>query len=146
MKLIELKHIDKELVQCQLSNVVQFQQGETVDVWQDNKNYMIAQDHDVDTFTILLSGSSIDREQIERLVISDFSRWYVESQKGDTLWLSVVLPDGNDINLNIDIGVNEYVCNQLYDKGYITANDIQQAIAWINDEFLITNEGKHTAS
>jgi len=145
MKLTELKHIDKELVQCQLDNVVQLQQGEAVDVWQDNKNYMIAQDSDVNTFTISLSGSSIDKDQIERLVMSDYSRWYVESQKECTLWLSVILPEGSDINIDIDIGVNEYVCNQLYDKGYIAANDIQQAIAWINDEFLTINGNKQTA-
>ena len=72
------------------------------------------------------------------------TRWILSRIKGNRVWLSSIETLKNDIAVgDMDIGVADYFAEQLFKGKNIKTNDIELAVNWFNEEFLINqNQGQ----
>ncbi len=72
------------------------------------------------------------------------TRWILSRIKGNRVWLSSIETLKNDIAVgDMNIGVADYFAEQLFKGKNIKTNDIELAVNWFNEEFLINqNQGQ----
>ena len=72
------------------------------------------------------------------------TRWILSRIKGNRVWLSSIETLKNDIAVgDMDIGVADYFAEQLFKGKNIKTNDIELAVNWFNEEFLIFAKERH---
>lgn len=141
MNLFELRINSSELFEATLiDDSVRFIEEKPVNVWVEGESLYLAQGG---TVTTLENIQSADKTAVHaRLYIQQHNLlWSLVKQETDALWLmatplkdEIVRVDGENFNL----GISEYIVEQLKNQKHIGDNDVNLAIVWLEENFLIT--------
>ena len=135
MKLHEFKSNNLLVIEAKLNSDEKIPDLEPITLFMEMEQCYL--EHKQQVYPIdLLSSSVISASMAEAYIRQNNFLWTLAQQKNQKLWLSG-FPIDNNLILHIDIGVTESFSYLLADDAKIENSQINLAIHWLNEEFLI---------
>jgi len=135
MKLHEFKSNNLLVIEAKLNSDEKIPDLEPITLFMEMEQCYL--EHKQQVYPIdLLSSSVISVSMAEAYIRQNNFLWTLTQQKNQKLWLSG-FPIDNNLILHIDIGVTESFSYLLADDAKIENSQINLAIHWLNEEFLI---------
>jgi energy-coupling factor transporter ATP-binding protein EcfA2 len=138
MNINDFKGLSPELIEFETTdtNVVMslLELNQSVSLFMEGDVCLMAQGDGAYVLNIITQPSS----QIVYQIQMQRTHWILSRIKGNRVWLSSIETLKNDIAVgDMDIGVADYFAEQLFKGKNIKTNDIESAVNWFNEEFLI---------
>lgn len=137
MKLHEFKSNNLLVIEVTLTSALQISTLEPITLFMEKEQCYLEYKQQLCPVDIQ-SASSISAALAEERIRKENFFWTVIQQKNQTLCLSG-FPVDSLLSLSIDIGVTESFANLLADDAKIASPQIDLAVDWLNEEFLINN-------
>ena len=137
MKLHEFKGISSQLIECQILERHNLQAYMQMMIWVEGDQGYIQQVGSTDVYPIEVKDGTEPRALIIAKIEQQSGIWVLSRVKGSQLWLSSITTTGNDLFIDLDIGVSEYFSQQLFRDKKIKQESIDSAIDWLKNEFLV---------
>lgn len=140
MKLSEFKLNYQPMIEVEIKEDIAFVKEERLEVFLENEQFFLSQDNvtlpmDVDF------GSTNSEDNVKYLIQNNRTLWFLAKQKYQKLWLQPISMDGETLLIDsIDMGVDDYLVEQLTKSNPSINNDLHQAMTWLNEEFLLDIE------
>jgi hypothetical protein len=144
MKLHEFKGISSQLIECEILEQHSLQPHMQMMVWVKSGQCYIQQVGSPDVYPVEVNDGAEPRALIIARIEQQSCVWVLSRAKDSKLWLSSITTTGNELFVDLDIGVGEYFCQQLFRDKKIKHESIDSAIDWLNDEFLVKEADQQT--
>ncbi|WP_204376900.1 hypothetical protein [Aquitalea pelogenes] len=86
---------------------------------------------------VRVNCTAADQGLFSRLVLRDQSRWLLTSKQGSKLLVQYCAPVEVSA-MNLELGVDELIADDLYVKQEIAENSIDRACQWLSAQFLVS--------
>lgn len=144
MKLHEFKGISSQLIECEILEQHNLQAHMQMMVWVESGQCYIQQVGSTDVYPIEVNDGADPRALIIARMEQQSGIWVLSRAKDSKLWLSSITTTGNELFIDLEIGVSEYFCQQLFRDKKINQDNIASAIDWLKDEFLVEQADQQT--
>lgn len=145
MNLHEFQGISSQLIECEILEKHNLHTNTQMMVWLESGHFYIQQVETTNVYPIeVVSGGAEPRALIVAKIQQHNGLWVLSRSNNNKLWLSSILTTGNDLFIDLEIGVSEYFCQQLFNDKKINQNSVVNAIDWLNDEFLVKQADQQT--
>ena len=142
MKLHEFKSNHLQMIEAKLSSNVEILALEPITLFMEMEQCYLEYQQQLYPIDIQ-STSTISASLAKDYIRQNNYFWTLSSQKNQELWISG-FPVDNYLTLDIDIGVPESFCYFLLDESKIKDSQINLAIDWLNEEFLVDKQNSET--
>jgi len=127
--------LSSDVLTLETRNTSGFIKGESIQIEPYQDSWQVVQGSE----RVLVSCSPSEREYFSRLVQRDQVRWLLTDVKKTRLYVQHCSPvEVSDLNL--EVGVDELIVDDLYSKREMLDKDMDGACSWLSDHFVI-NEG-----
>lgn len=139
MKLHEFKSNNLQLIEAKLNSSETIPNLEPIALFMEMEQCYL--EYNQQLYPVELQSTSVISSSIaEEYIRQNNFLWTLTRQKNEQIWLAG-FPVDNNLTLNIDIGVTESFIYLLADDAKIENSQVDLAIFWLNEEFLIYKEG-----
>lgn len=137
MKLSEFKLNYQPMIEVEIEEDITLAKEGMIDIFLEDEQFFISQDNY--TLPIDVYFNSINSEDsVKYLIQNNRTLWFLARQKHRKIWLQPISMDGETLRIDsIDIGVDNYLVEQLTKNINSIRNNQQQALTWLNEEFLL---------
>ncbi|BCX74257.1 DEAD/DEAH box helicase [Acinetobacter sp. Tol 5] len=134
MKLHEFKLAQLQVIQAECLEKLDIPENYQVQLFlEDEQCYLEFENH---IYPIELNSTNSITASSAKELIKQSGVWFFSKKHNWTLYLSGFIPDAHTF-LDLDIAVDEAITHVLADDGKIALNDIQLAIDWFKEEFVV---------
>ena len=134
MKLHEFKLAQLQVIQAECLEKLDIPENYQVQLFlEDEQCYLEFENH---IYPIELNSTNSITASSAKELIKQSGVWYFSKKNHSTLYLSGFIPDAHTF-LDIDIAIDEAITHVLADDGKIALNDVQLAIDWFKEEFVV---------
>lgn len=124
--------LSSDVLTLETRNTSGFTKGESIQIEPYQDSWIVVQGSE----RVLVNCSSSDREYFSRLVHRDQVRWLLTDVKKTRLYVQHCSPVEVS-ELNLEIGVDELIVDDLYSKREMPDKDMDGACRWLSDHFVI---------
>lgn len=134
MKLHEFKLAQLQVIQAEYLEKLDISENYQVHLFlEDEQCYLEFENH---IYPIELNSTNSITASSAKELIKQSGLWFFSKKHNSTLYLSGFIPDALTF-LDIDIAIDEAITHVLADDGKIAQNDVQLAIDWLKEEFMV---------
>lgn len=140
MKLSEFKLNYQPMIEAKTKEDIPFVKEEKLEVFLENEQFFLSQDNNTLPMDVIFDSINSE-DSIKYLIQNNRTLWFLARQKQQQLWLQPISMDGETLLIeSIDMGVDDYLVEQLTKSIPSINNNLQQALTWLNEEFLLDIE------
>ncbi len=138
MKLNEFKLAQLQVIQAEYTEKLDISENHQVHLFLEDEQCYLEFENNI--YPIELISTNFVTASSAKELIKQNGLWFFTQKQNTALFLSGFIPEARTI-LDLDIAVDEAITHVLADDGKIAQNDIQLAIDWLTEEFLVGFDG-----